>query len=73
MYDVYLHHVTLQDTFAILWNHLVMTQQCLQVTFCTRLSTLPNYTDACVSPVFLHVAVRNTFSFQTCTSRGIKF
>ena len=36
MYDVCLHHVTLQDTFAILWNHLVMTQQCLQVTFCSR-------------------------------------
>jgi len=35
MYDVCLHHVTLQDTFAILWNHLVMTQQCLQVTFCS--------------------------------------
>jgi len=63
MYAVYLHLVTLQDTFAILWNHLVMTQQCLQVTLCSRLSTLPSYTDACVSPIFLHIDVSNTFSF----------
>lgn len=66
MYDVCLHHVTLQAISAILLNHQAIIRQCLQVALAKFRSISATYSILIRILLLLSVCTNMYVSFHSC-------